>query len=776
MAILKNRPLFSACLLYIICVFCARFSSSGIRIGVACAGIALLLLCLLLLLVRKLPKKALICAMVALLCITLAFASAFAAFDLGQQKYLSIAQKQRCNLTATVTERTVSDVMTVYRIRVQEIDGKSERFDGQLVCNFTSYLQVGDQFTASVLPATYEQIETVLYDADYALADGLRMQFTCEQESDIQEVKDAPASLSLGLTRLNDSLCDELIDVCGKPSGSLISALLLGNKSFLSETLNRDFERVGASHMLALSGMHVSILIGALGWLLSKLHVHRKARAVFLAVAAVGYLLLTGASVSACRAVVMVCFLQLSYLLAADNDTLTTLGLVGAGILLLDPFSVCDTGFILSFLATFGIVVLVPPLHTYLSERTKAACKLPHKTGKRTLLGMLCAILETLLIGCIACFAIMVPSCFLIGHTSLLSPLTTLLLSPVISAMLVLGAVTLLLSPIPPLANIFATLIRLLFALITPYISGLSQISGMVIPLTHTAVQVLCVLFCLGMLVLLILPLKRKIWLSAPPLLLALSLCIFFPLNMRAEQSTLRAVYTRPSSVSEALVSADGYRAYICDLSSGSGTSMRYAMYAAKQLHATEIGALLLTDYHTLHGASLTDLFSAYKTELVYLPLTQDKQELDTQARVCEIAQTYGVEVAFYQYGQPVCWYENTTITVYRTDLSRSEQPALIVTLERGEADVVMLSAAAEHAELNASMAEAVADADAVVCMERGPKPRVPYSLSGLDNADVVFASRQIASYCNPDSLAGAASMTVCPEIVYFGIATKENP
>ena len=167
MAILKNRPLFSACLLYIICVLCARFSSPDIKIGVACAGIALLLLCLLLLLVRKLPKKALICAMVALLCITLAFASAFAAFDLGQQKYLSIAQKQRCNLTATVTERTVSDVMTVYRIRVQEIDGKSERFDGQLVCNFTSYLQVGDQFTASVLPATYEQIETVLYDADY---------------------------------------------------------------------------------------------------------------------------------------------------------------------------------------------------------------------------------------------------------------------------------------------------------------------------------------------------------------------------------------------------------------------------------------------------------------------------------------------------------------------------------------------------------------------------------------------------------------------------------
>lgn len=776
MAILKNRPLFSACLLYIICVFCAHFSSSNVKIGVMCAGTALLLLCALLLLVRKLPKKILLGILIALLCITLAFASAFAVFDLGQQRYRDIAQKECCTLTATITERTVSDVMTVYRIRVQEIDGQAEHFDGQLVCNFTSYLQVGDQFTASVLPATYEQIETVLYDADYALADGLRMQFTCEKEGDIQTVQDAPVSLSLGLAQINDSLCDVLIDVCGQPSGSLVSALLLGNKSFLSETLNRDFERVGASHMLALSGMHVSILIGALGWLLSKLHVHRKARAIFLAVASVGYLLLTGASVSSCRAVSMVCLLQLSYLLAADNDTLTTLGLVGAGILLLDPFSVCDTGFILSFLATFGIVVLVPPLHAYLSERTKAAGKPPHHAGKRALPGMLCAILETLLIGCIACFAIMVPCCFLIGHMSLLSPLTTLLLSPVIAAMLVLGAVTLLLSPIPPLANIFATLMRLLYALITPYVSGTSQISGILIPLTHTAVQVLCVLFCLGMLVLLILPLKRKIWLFAPPLLLALSLCIFFPLYTHAERNTLRAVYTRPSSVSEALVSADGYRAYICDLSSGSGTAMRYAMYAAKQLHATEIGALLLTDYHTLHGASLTDLFSAYKTDLLYLPLTKNKQELGTQARVCEIAETYGVEVVFYEYGQPVCWYENTTITVHRTNLSRSEQPALIISLESGEADVIMLSAAAEHTELYASMAQAVADADAVVCMERGPNPRLTYSLSGLNNADVVFASREIASYCDPQSLTGAASMTVCPEIVYFGIETKQNP
>ncbi|MBO5841437.1 MAG: ComEC/Rec2 family competence protein [Clostridia bacterium] len=607
------------------------------------------------------------------------------------------------------------------------------------------------------------------------------MQFTCEDEDKIIQVdraSDAALAIALpriSLHRLNDALCRALIDVCGKESGGLVCALLLGNRSYLDGTLSRDFSRAGASHMLALSGLHVSILMGAVGLALAKLRVHRKARAVLLAAAAVGYLVLTGTSVSATRAVVMVCMLQLSYLLAADNDTLSTLGLVGTGILLLDPYSVCDAGFIFSFLATFGIVVLVPPMHDYLQARTEAIAKPPHHKAKKRMFGIAAAILETLLIGVIACFSVFVPSCFIVGNISLFSPITTLLLSPVVAALLVLGAITLLLCPIPPLANFFATLIRLLYAVSTPYLEKISGIDGALLSLTHTTVQVLGIALCSAAFVLLLLPLKRKWLLSLPPALLVISLCIFFPVNASLSPRTLHAAYTHPSSISEGLVCTDGYRAYVCDLSSGTGTAMQAAMHAAQNLHAIEVGAILLTDCRTQHASMLTNLFTDYKTDRVYLPRTNDAEMLDAQARICEVARLHGVEVVFYEYGNAVPWCDGTSVTVHRADLARSTQPVLVVTLHKGDAQICMLGATAEHTALAAQAEHALAAADAVVCMERGPKPRVSFSLEGVRNGEVIFASRALASYCDPATLDGVTNMTLCPEIAYFSIATKQD-
>ncbi len=776
MAILKNRPLFSACLLYIICAFCAYFSTETTKIVFLCVSLAALLGGLVCFLAGKLPRKAVLHAAALSLCVALAFGSSLIAFGSARQNYERIAKQELCNVEATVTERNPSETMTAYRVRVHKIDGKKYSFDATLVCDFTSYLQVGDTFAATVKPSTLEDAASPYYDASYALADGLRMQFDCTDEGQIMVTEQRQRALpTVALHRLNDRLCLALQDVCGKDSGGLICALLLGDRGYLQGTPARDFERAGASHMLALSGLHVSILMGAVGFLLAKLHLHRKARAVILAAAAVGYLLLTGVSISATRAVVMVCVLQLSYLLAADNDTLTTLGLVGTGILLLDPYSVCDTGFILSFLATFGIVVLVPPLHEHLQKRTESLCKPPHKKAKKRVLGTGSAILETLLIGVIACFSIFVPSCFLIGNMSLFSPLTTLLLSPVVAALLVLGAITLLLCPIPPLANFFATLIRLLYAISMSYVEAISGVDGALMPLTHQAVRVLAILLCSATFLLLILPLKRKYLLSLPPVLLALGLCIFFPINAGLQARTLRAAYTHPSSISESLVSADGYRAYICDLSSGSGTAMLAATYAAQQLHATEIGALLLTDYHAQQGAMLTDLIADYKVDLVYLPRTADADDLGIQARLCEVAALHGTEVALYDYGNGLEWYDGTTLTVHRTDLARSEQPVLVVTLQKGDALICMTGATAQHTALAAEAEHALANADQIIIPERGPKPKLPYSLTEAHGADVTFATRDLASFCDPESLSGVHNMTVCPEIAYFSLATKQD-
>ena len=88
--------------------------------------------------------------------------------------------------------------------------------------------------------------------------------------------------------------------------------------------------------------------------------------------------------------------------------------------------------------------------------------------------------------------------------------------------------------------------------------------------------------------------------------------------------------------------------------------------------------------------------------------------------------------------------------------------------------EVVNLGVMVSQEEYIAAAIEA--DADAIVIPERGPKPRLTYTLDSCENADVVFATRELASFCDPQSLSGARSMTVCPKIVYFTLATKDDP
>ena len=184
---------------------------------------------------------------------------------------------------------------------------------------------------------------------------------------------------------------------------------------------------------------------------------------------------------------------------------------------------------------------------------------------------------------------------------------------------------------------------------------------------------------------------------------------------------------------------------------------------------------MLLTDYHTQQSAMLTDLIADYKIDCLYLPRTTDADDLGTQVRLGELAAAHGVDVVLYDYGEAIEWCDGTTLTVHRTDLARSEQPVLLITLQKGDAQICMQSATAEHTELAAKVENALANADQIIIPERGPKPRLPYSLAAAHGADVTFATRALASFCDPMSLGGVQHMTVCPEIAYFTIATKQN-
>ncbi len=158
-------------------------------------------------------------------------------------------------------------------------------------------------------------------------------------------------------------------------SAGLLSALLLANRAGVDAEERGLFQRSGSLHLLALSGLHASILFGVAAFLLSWLP-DRRWRAAAGAALLAPYLLLAGASPSLARAVVMLGAGALGYLLDRDTRTLNLLSLAGAAILLTDPAAAAELSFQLSFVSLLGILLLgqamrrhlTPPLPPFLGS------------------------------------------------------------------------------------------------------------------------------------------------------------------------------------------------------------------------------------------------------------------------------------------------------------------------------------------------------------------------------------------------------------------------
>jgi competence protein ComEC len=149
--------------------------------------------------------------------------------------------------------------------------------------------------------------------------------------------------------------------------------MTLGDKSAMTRELRDVYAVSGASHVLALSGLHLGIIY----MLLSLLIVGRRLRYVILPVVVLAiwaFVLLTGLPVSVVRAAVMISLYALLSLIHRGHFSLNALSLAALLILTVSPDSLWDVGFQLSFAAMVAILTVQPLLarpvsETYLFDR-----------------------------------------------------------------------------------------------------------------------------------------------------------------------------------------------------------------------------------------------------------------------------------------------------------------------------------------------------------------------------------------------------------------------
>lgn len=146
----------------------------------------------------------------------------------------------------------------------------------------------------------------------------------------------------------------------------VLKALLIGEKTDIPKTLRNDFNRAGAAHLLAISGLHIGI-VASISFFLLKGFFSRmnfflwnawagKCAAILASIPVILYGVLSGMSPSTQRAVIMVIIFLLTFLFEERQDILNTLAVAAFVILLLSPTSLFSISFQLSFAAVFFIV------------------------------------------------------------------------------------------------------------------------------------------------------------------------------------------------------------------------------------------------------------------------------------------------------------------------------------------------------------------------------------------------------------------------------------
>ena len=749
MDIFRHRPLFLCCSVFLLATLAGFFlRSAGILMavgGVLAVGAAALCL-------WRARRRSMISVCVIAAAALLALggvARSHLWFHGGNAASLSALEGQTVTVTGVVTDRRGAGAyLTSYSVRLTSVSGEETSGLVLLTCHYVSDLQPGYAVEMEVTVISLSEAAGDGYDATALMGDGYLAGLRSESEETVTVTSESTGGLSVKAGALRRRLAVVLNALTPDAEG-LPSALLLGDKTALSDSVRRDFSRAGVSHLLAISGLHMTLLFGLLAGLLRLLRLPKRGRAVILSVCAAGYLILLGFPPSATRAAIMLGFVYLSHLLSAKADPLTSLGLAGALILAVTPCAAADAGFWMSYLATLGLVAVMPEVNRFFKERA----------GQSSLLAVgFFKVLTGILVGLVAMSFTLPVVAVVIGEMGVLSPVSTLLLTPLCGAVLVLSLLAL-----PFGGGVVGTLLG---GLVEGLCGGMSSLtswmgepSWAVVSLKHPAVAPVAFGMLAGVLILLAVRLpKRRQWTVILPLLAGwIAMGGVLGIHALTTAGDMTVTFVQPSSQSDMLVLTEGHTAVICDLSNGSLTAVNGAVRAAEEEGATEISALMLTHYHSRTAGTLTAILSRETVRELWLPAPDTEEEYYLLLSYLEKAESAGVPVSLYSEGEALTLFGGCEATLETDMIKRSVQPVLLLSLDAGEGGrIVYCGSAVFESGLADTARELTAQADTVIFGNHGPLVKAPFGegLTLLPDATVILSGEGgVAGWFIPSSI-----------------------
>ncbi len=220
-------------------------------------------------------------------------------------------------------------------------------------------------------------------------------------------------------------------------SAGLMLAITTGDKSLLSDSFLMKVKETGISHVIVVSGMHLSIIISAAFLLFDRMFYNKYLKAIL----SVAFVLLIsgicGNTISVMRAGAMFLIGAFAPIFNRDKDMLSSLLTAVVLLLIMSPFAIVNVSFLLSVLATLAIIWVLPFYSNVLVAKFHINSKI------------IITLIEMILASVFALIFTLPVIISTFGYTSVVAPITNLSVTYFVTFGLIFSCLGLILSPIP---------------------------------------------------------------------------------------------------------------------------------------------------------------------------------------------------------------------------------------------------------------------------------------------------------------------------------------
>ncbi|MCQ2385365.1 MAG: ComEC/Rec2 family competence protein [Clostridia bacterium] len=441
--------------------------------------------------------------------------------------------------------------------------------------------------------------------------------------------------------------------------GSLYASLLLGDKSVLPGSFCLSFERLGLSHMLSISGLHLNTLAFGLMFLQKNGRTGKKVRIFTLAGFSVTYIFLTGLTKSVLRAGFMLIICSVSPVFGGTHVCLSALAFAVCLICLFSPGATLSLGLWLSALATGGIQLAFfgyrsteNPVSRFFRETELTAENLSGKPSLFRVLGkrLLKWAFFSALVTASASLATLPLTALTFGTFSLLSLPANLIFSPIVSLALYTALFVLVFGNIPFIGILAGWEEKAVFALA----NFLGRTPGCLVSVRHPVCRFIILISCTFLFAYLLLTpkgkLRGKIILAAVAIAVGCTGCVNGISGLSLGKG-LSVTYNGQIQDLFVLRDRNGFSAIGSTCVSPSCQSKTLALLHG--MDCFEIQEFLLLGYSDSIAEGLSDLMGSVRIGCLYVP-APSPEEQDCYERIASVAAEYGTALRVLAYGKEV--------------------------------------------------------------------------------------------------------------------------